>query len=98
MLPFEFVVEIFRHVGPWRFHSRIQRSCSTLCGLNSMRSGGGAPLSLVDPSMYALDVAASDAAVAESIHCRERVLTFPAPHIVAKLFGAFVECAFVFCH
>src|SRR6478672_8286050 len=60
--------------------------------------GCTAPLFLIKPSMDTLDVAASYATVAGSVHRHERILTIYTPHAVAKPFGAIVECVFFFCH
>jgi hypothetical protein len=60
--------------------------------------GRAAPLFLVQPAMDPLDIVTSDAAVAGSIHRRERILTVCTLHIVAKPFGAVAECAFFLRH
>ena len=86
---------------------------STWCPQTGMTAHGGyrpplaraeiglgctAPLFLIKPSMDTLDVAASYATVAGSVHRHERILTIYTPHAVAKPFGAIVECVFFFCH
>jgi hypothetical protein len=56
------------------------------------------PLFLVQPAVDTLDIVTSDAAIAGSIHRRERILTVHTLHFVTKPFGTVIKRAFFLCH